>query len=255
MTWLGDVLAAIGSFFGGVNEFINQSLMWLLATVQSVHPVLRTLIAAVGMFCETSILIGLLIPGDTIVIVASTAVGSPVEYVALLLAVIVGSLAGESLGFVLGRWFGHGIRHSGLGRRIGEQNWARAERYVRRRGGPAVFVSRFLPVLHSLVPLTAGATAMAYRRFIAWTAPACALWATLYVTFGTLAAGSVRQLAGQIHFIGYLFVGAVVVFLVGLVVVRKLVERHQARHWGDDGADSPREDEAQPAPTAKAEER
>jgi membrane protein DedA with SNARE-associated domain len=234
VTWLDDVLASIGSFFGGINDFVNHALMWLLATVQSVDPVLRTLIAAVGMFCETSILIGLLIPGDTIVIVASTAVSSPAEYIALLLAVIAGSLAGESLGFALGRWFGHGIRHSRLGRRIGEVNWMRAERYVRRRGGPAVFVSRFLPVLHSLVPLTAGATDMSYRRFISWTAPACALWATLYVTFGTLAAGSVRQLAGQIHFIGYLFVGAVVVFLVAVIVIRKLVERHQARHWDDD---------------------
>jgi len=237
VTWLGDVLATVGSFFGGINDGVNHALMWLLATVQSVNPVLRVLIAAAGIFCETSILIGLLVPGDTIVLVASTAVTSPVEYVALLLAVIAGSLAGESLGFALGRWFGHGIRHSRLGRRIGEHNWMRAERYVRRRGGPAVFVSRFLPVLHSLVPLTAGATEMPYRRFIAWTAPACALWATLYVTFGTLAAGSMRRLSGQIHFIGYLVVGGVVLFFVAVLVVRKLVERHQARHWGDDDND------------------
>jgi membrane-associated protein len=95
-------------------------------------------------------------------------------------------------------------------------------------------VSRFLPVLHALVPLTAGAGEMRYRRFLAWTAPACALWAALYVTFGTLAAGSVRRLAGEVHVIGYLFVGAVIVFLLGAFVVRKLVERHQARHWDDE---------------------
>jgi membrane protein DedA with SNARE-associated domain len=234
VTWLGDVLGAVGSFFAGFNELVNQLLLWILATVHHVDPVLRTLIAAVGMFCETSILIGLIIPGDTIVIVASTAVMSPVEYVALLIAVVAGSLAGESLGFALGTWFGHGIRHSRLGRRIGENNWMRAERYVRRRGGPAIFVSRFLPVLHALVPLTAGASEMRYRRFLAWTAPACVIWATLYVTFGTVAAGSYRQLVGQLHFLGYVFVGAVVVFLVALLVARKLVERHQARHWGDD---------------------
>lgn len=238
MSWLGDVLGAIGSFFAGLNDLVNQLLLWILTTVHHVDPVARTLIAGAGMFCETSILIGLIIPGDTIVIVASTAVSSPVEYVALLVAVIAGSLAGESLGFALGRWFGHGIRHSRLGRRIGEANWERAERYVRRRGGPAVFVSRFLPVLHALVPLTAGAGEMRYRRFIAWTAPACTIWALLYVTFGSLAAGGYRQLVGQIHFLGYVFVGAVVLFLVVLLVVRKLVERHQSRHWGDDDRSS-----------------
>jgi membrane protein DedA with SNARE-associated domain len=229
----GEFFAWLGGVFAGFNDAINGALLWVLDAVRHVDPVVRTLLAGVGMFCETSILIGLIVPGDTIVIVASTAVASPLEYAALLLAVVAGSLAGESLGFALGRWFGHGIRHSRLGRRIGEQNWARAELYVRRRGGPAVFISRFLPVLHSLVPLTAGAGEMGYRRFIAWTAPACVIWATLYVTFGTLAAGSVRELAGQIHFIGYLFVAAVVVFLVAVLVIRKLVERSQSRHWGD----------------------
>jgi membrane-associated protein len=252
VSWLGDLLGSIGAFFGGINDAINTALLWVLQTVHDVAPWLRVLIAAVGMFCETSILIGLIIPGDTIVIVASTAVTSPLEYVALLVAVIAGSLAGESLGFALGRWFGHAIRHSRLGRRIGEANWERAERYVRRRGGPAVFVSRFLPVLHSLVPLTAGAGEMAYRRFIAWTAPACALWATLYVTFGTLAAGSVRRLAGQVHFIGYIFVAAVIVFLVAVVVIRKLVERHQARHWDEDESRANVPETADAADTTRA---
>jgi membrane protein DedA with SNARE-associated domain len=237
MTWLGDAVGALGTFLAGFNDTVNHLLLWILATVHDVDPVVRTLIAAIGMLCETSILIGLVIPGDTIVIVASTAVMSPFEYVALLVAVVAGSLAGESLGFALGRWFGHGIRHSRLGRRIGEKNWARAERYVRRRGGPAVFVSRFLPVLHALVPLSAGAGGMPYRRFLAWTAPACVIWATLYVTFGTLTAGSYRHLVGQLHFLGYVFVGAVVVFLVALLVARKLVERHQSRHWGEDDSE------------------
>ena len=85
-------------------------------------------------------------------LVASTAVDGPAQYVGMLVAVIVGALSGESIGFALGRFFGPKIRDSRLGRRIGIKNWHRAENYVDRRGGIAVFVSRFLPVLHSLVP-------------------------------------------------------------------------------------------------------
>ena len=96
---------------------IDGFLIWLLDTVQSVDPVVRTLLTGVAMFCETSILIGLIIPGDTIVLVASTAVSSPAQYVALIVAVVVGSLAGESVGFALGRWFGPRIRGSKLGAR------------------------------------------------------------------------------------------------------------------------------------------
>ena len=127
-------------------------------------------------------------------LVASTAVDGPAQYIGMLVAVIVGALSGESIGFALGRFFGPKIRDSRLGRRIGITNWHRAENYVDRRGGIAVFVSRFLPVLHSLVPLTVGMSTMRYRKFIAWTAPACLIWALAYVTVGSVVAGGYRQL-------------------------------------------------------------
>ncbi|MCS0499228.1 DedA family protein [Protaetiibacter mangrovi] len=218
-------------------NWFTDTLTWLLDAVQSVDPVLRTLLAGVGMFLETSVLVGLVVPGDTIVIVSATAIGSPAEYVALLVVVVVGALGGESVGFALGRYFGPRIRHSRLGRRIGEHNWHRAERYVDRRGGIAVFVSRFLPVLHSLVPLTVGMSPMSYRRFLAWTAPACVLWAAAYVTVGAVAAGSYRELSQQLHWAGYVFVGIIAVFLIAVVVGKKLLERAEARHWAHPAED------------------
>ncbi|TPW70199.1 DedA family protein [Schumannella sp. 10F1B-5-1] len=211
----------------------GDPLSWILDLVQSVDPVLRILLSAVAIFCETSILIGLIVPGDSIVLVSGTATGNTVEYLALLVAVIVGSLGGESVGFLLGRLFGPRLRHSRLGRRVGERNWMRAERYLERRGGPAVFLSRFLPVLHSLVPVTVGMSEMTYRRFLSWTAPACVLWAGAYVTVGWLAAGSYRQLSAQLHWAGYLFVGVIVVFVIAVAVIKKLIERAERRHLGD----------------------
>src|SRR5689334_12931904 len=163
---------------------MNDALTWVLDLVQSVDPVLRTLLAGLGILLETSILIGLIVPGDTIVLVASTGVANPVEYIALVAVVIVGALCGESIGFALGRWFGPRIRASRLGARIGTRNFDRAEAYLARRGGIAVFLSRFLPVLHSLIPLTVGMSPMRYRTFMAWTAPACVLWALAYVSVG-----------------------------------------------------------------------
>jgi membrane-associated protein len=182
-----------------VNEFFN----WVLTTVHDVNPVVRALLAAVAMLFETSILLGLIVPGDTIVLVAATAVKGPVEFVSLAIAVVLGSLAGESIGFWLGRYFGKRIRRSKLGQRIGENNWVRAETYLERRGGIAVAISRFLPVFHSLVPLVVGSSAMRYRVFIRWTAPACVVWAVAYIAVGAFAAQSYRQLEGQLHWAGF----------------------------------------------------
>jgi membrane protein DedA with SNARE-associated domain len=209
-----------------VNEFFN----WLLSTVHNVDPALRVLIAGVAMLFETSILLGLIVPGDTVVLVAATAVNGPIEFVSLAVAVVLGSLAGESIGFVLGHYFGPRIRRSRLGQRIGEKNWARAETYLERRGGIAVAISRFLPVFHSLVPLVVGSSAMRYRVFIAWTVPACAIWATAYISVGAFAAESYRQLEGQLRWAGIVFVAIIVVALVLIFLLRKLIERREARH-------------------------
>lgn len=210
----------------------------ILQAVQSVDPVLRTVLAGLAIMLETSILVGLVVPGDTVVIVASTAVVNPlvdpVEAIALAIAVVLGALVGESIGFWLGRVFGPRIRASRLGARIGERNWARAERYLARRGGIAVFVSRFLPVLHSLVPLTVGMSPMSYRRFLSWTAPACVLWAALYVGVGSLAAGTYRELSDRIHGAGYVFVAILVAFSVLVLGGKKLLQRLERRHMHED---------------------
>ena len=209
---------------------MNEILTAILDVVQSVDPVLRTLLAGFGILLETSILVGLVVPGDTIAIVAATGVENPAQFVFLVISVIVGALAGESIGFALGRHFGPRIRASRLGRRIGEHNWQRAENYLGRRGGLAIFVSRFLPVLHSLIPLTVGMSGMRYRRFMTWTVPACIVWALAYVSVGALAAGSYRQLADLLHYAGYIFVAIIVGFALLLLAAKKILSKLEARH-------------------------
>lgn len=224
---------------------INDVLDTILTTIQSVDPVLRTILAGLGILLETSVLIGLVVPGDTIVLVASTGVDGGVEYISLVAAVIVGALCGESIGFALGRYFGPKIRASRLGRRIGERHWVRAERYLDRRGGIAVFLSRFLPVLHSLVPVTVGMSSMRYRRFIAWTAPACVLWAFAYVTVGSAAAGGYREVSSTLHNAGYVFVGVIAAFILLVVLGKKLLERSESRHMRNEAdVDSHRDSDA-----------
>jgi membrane-associated protein len=189
----------------------------------------RYLVAFLGMFAETSLFIGLLIPGDTIVLFTSTANRDFLDWLLLLLAVLAGSLAGESLGYLIGSWFGPRLRASRLGARIGERNWVRAEQWVDRRGGLAIFLSRFLPILHALVPVTVGMSEYPYRRFIAWTAPACLLWGLIYVSVGTAAGSSYRTLSQELHFAGWIILGGLVVFLLLVWGGKKLLNRLERR--------------------------
>ena len=218
---------------------MNELLDAILDLVQGVDPVLRTALAGLFIMLETTILLGLIVPGDTVVLVASTAVASPAEYWALTITVIVGALTGASLGFAIGRYFGPRLRASRLGRRLGEKNWQRAENFLDHRGGIAVFISRFVPVLHSLTPLVVGMSTLRYRTFMLWLTPACILWAFAYVTVGSAAAEGYRSIAEQLDYAALIFVGVIAGFWLLVFAVKKVLDRYVGRfsdHPGDGDA-------------------
>jgi membrane protein DedA with SNARE-associated domain len=223
---------------------VNELLDAILDLVQGVDPVLRTALAGLFIMLETTILLGLVVPGDTVVLVASTAVDSPAEYWALTITVIVGALTGASLGFAIGRFFGPRLRASRLGRRIGEKNWRRAESFLDHRGGIAVFISRFVPVLHSLTPLVVGMSGLRYRTFMLWLTPACILWAFAYVTVGSAAAEGYRSIAEQLDYAALIFVGVIAGFWLLVFAVKKLLDRYVGRFADQpgDGDAATRED-------------
>ena len=204
-----------------MNEVLDAILSW----VEGVPPVWRVLVTGVAVLLETSILVGLVVPGDTIVLVSSTGVTTLAAYLFTVLAVVLGALAGESIGFSLGRLFGPRLRSSWLGRQVGEKRWAKADRFVQRRGGIAVFISRFLPVFHSVIPLTAGTTAMRYRSFMIWTIPACIIWAFLYVSIGSGAAGTYRELQTSFSSAGWVFIAIVTVSIVLVALIKNVLHR------------------------------
>lgn len=211
---------------------MNEVLDTILAFLQDMNPVVRTALAGLAIMLETSVLIGLVVPGDTVVIVSALGVQGTAEYFALAFTVIVGALVGESIGFGIGRFFGPRLRASRLGERIGKHRFDVADRFVDKRGGVAVFVSRFLPIFHSLVPMVAGLSRMPYRRFMAWTAPACTLWAFIYVSVGSAAAGSYDQLKEQFEWASWLFLGIIVGFVVLVQISKRLLTRF-AEHEAD----------------------
>ena len=92
-------------------------------------------------------------------------------------------------------------------------------------------------MLHSLVPLTVGMSGYPYRRFLAWTIPACVIWSALYISVAALAAGTYRELADRLHYAGYIFVGVIVLFLALVFVSKKVIERAERKHLDHDDPD------------------
>lgn len=140
---------------------------------------------------ESAALVGLAVPGETVLLVGGFAASQGHADVRVMAGVAFsGAVIGDSIGFELGRRMGPALRASRLGRRVGEARWERASSYVGRLGGKAVLTGRFVGLLRAVVPTVAGMSAMPYRTFLIWNVAGAILWAPAVVLAGYFAGGS-----------------------------------------------------------------
>lgn len=164
---------------------VSVIVMIQLGGLADLPILLLTALVGVMMLLDTIPLLGILIPADVAVLVA-TAGRSPSAGFAVAASVVLGYLAGWSMSFFLGRWFGTSLRRSRLGTQIGSERWTAAERLLTSGGVRVLMAAPFLPVVNTLVPLAAGCLQISYRRFLPAVATGSILWTGLYIALGLL---------------------------------------------------------------------
>lgn len=188
----------------------------VVATVLSLHGWPVYLVVALLAFGESAVFLGMVLPGETAMVVAGVlAARGNISLPAIIAVCATAAVLGDQVGYLLGRRFGPALRGSRLGRRVGEARWAKAQDAVSHRGAWAVAGGRWVSVLRALVPTVAGAIAMPYRRFLLANALGGSAWAAGAVLVGYFAGGSVstaQDLLGRTSLIGLTLVtvGAVV---------------------------------------------
>ena len=137
-------------------------------------------------FLETGALVGLAVPGETAVVLGGVvAARGDVELVPLIGLVWLAAASGDLVSFMLGRRLGRPfLKRNGPRLRLGPERLARVERFYGRHGGKAVLVGRFAGVVRAVSPFLAGASGLALRRFVPWSAAGALLWATTFVLVG-----------------------------------------------------------------------
>jgi len=186
-------------------------------------------IIAGGVLMERSIFIGLVIPGD--VILALGGVYAAQHKLNLVGVIVIGTLAaiaGESIGFWLGRRFGVRLVRrfpfagEGLAKRI-EQS----QDYFRRHGGKTVAIGRYATAAGAFIPFTAGAARMPYLRFLVFDVPAVAVWATGISIFGYFFGRNLAFIDKVLSRFGYGVLTLLVLFFLGRFARKKRRERTQ----------------------------
>lgn len=165
-------------------------------------------VAALAALGETTIGLGFVLPGESVLVAAAIALPDPGAAVAAVAVVAVAAACGDAIGYLLGRRYGPRLRASKVVGTVGRDQWDRAGAILRRHGAWAVLGARFLPVVRTLTPAAAGASGLPLRRFLPASLVGALLWAATHVAVGFGARGSALWFERTFGVAGWVVLGS-----------------------------------------------
>lgn len=144
--------------------FNAERLRELLTTTLSGWPAYATLFAIV--FAETGLLIGFLLPGDSLLFIVGVIAGAGgLNIVLINVLLIIAAIAGDAVGYLLGRQAGPAIFNKPDARLFKQEHLRRTQAFYEKHGGKTIIYARFIPIIRTFAPFVAGVAQMSYARF------------------------------------------------------------------------------------------
>ena len=169
------------------------------------------------VFAETGLLVGFLLPGDTLLVITGllTFAGViPIDIWWVALAIGFAAFLGGEVGYLIGHKLGPRVferKESGL---FSIKNVERSNAFFVRFGGVAVIMARFIPIVRTFAPVAAGVGHMNYKKYSMYNLIGALTWGA-GLTFGGYFLGYIPPVADFVRdYIDIILLGAVVVTLI-----------------------------------------
>ena len=183
------------------------------------------------VFGEAALFIGFVLPGETSVIVAGVVASQGhVNIGVLCLLVVFAAVAGDSVGYAIGRRYGERLLKVPVVRNR-RAAIDRALEGLRRRGPVYVFVGRFTAFLRAVMPGLAGMSKMHYRRFLIANALGGVIWGISFTLLGYFAGSALSKIEKYASWLGLSLLIFMVLFFVTFHFVRKRREAGREAEW------------------------
>ncbi len=201
-----------------MSGWIHHTADWLVANnLQTPLFILLILLA----FSEAAAFVGFVLPGETSLLIGGVLAHSKVWPLWLfIVCAIIGAIAGDSVGYEVGKHFGARIKSTQFGKLVGAKRWKLAEHIFARYHGRAIFFGRAQALLRALVPALAGMHNVPYRTFLKWNAAGGIVFSSTVIVLGYEFANSLQVLEKYLKYWAIFFL--VIVISVILVLKKKL---------------------------------
>ncbi len=214
----------------------HLNLQHLLEEISNTLGAWTYLLVGVFAFAETGAFVGLVVPGETVMLLGGAVAGQGAISIYLLIAVAwFAAWLGDTTSFFIGRRLGrefvikHGPRFG-----ISHRRFERVEDYFSRHGGKTIFIGRFISLVRAFAPFIAGSSGMSYRAFVPYSVLGTGLWASAHILVGYFFARSIET-AGKYAAKGAFLLATLIVVVAGFIFLtrhfRVAENRAEAVRW------------------------
>ncbi|MCH4056838.1 MAG: VTT domain-containing protein [Lactobacillaceae bacterium] len=140
------------------------------------------------IFVETGLVVFPFLPGDSLLFLSGSIAAMtthPLNPLILIVSLSIAAIVGDTVNFEIGSRFGQYLTESPRWRRfIKPKNIAEAQKFFEKHGSVAIFLGRFMPLIRTFIPFTAGISKMAYHKFILYNMLGGISWVVIAVLSG-----------------------------------------------------------------------
>ncbi|MGA0128506.1 MAG: DedA family protein [Burkholderiales bacterium] len=201
-----------------IDVFVNLDVHF--AEILSTYGIWVYAILFLIIFCETGLVVTPLLPGDSLLFVVGTFVGSGhLDGLWVSSTLIIAAILGDTVNYQIGKYVGGFLVERKL--LIKPKHIEKTNEFFDKYGGKTIVLARFVPIVRTYAPFVAGLGRYSYISFLIYNVLGALLWVTLLVGAGVL--------FGTIDFVKNNLT-AVILLIVFLSIVPALIEFFRARN-------------------------
>lgn len=171
-----------------------------------------TFLVCAIILVETGLFVGFFLPGDSLLVTAGVFAGAGHLHLAWLLSLVaLCAIAGDQLGYWIGRKAGEGLYRREDSLIFKKRHLQEAHAFYERHGAKTVIIARFVPIIRTFCPPVAGAAKMTYKRYLLFDIAGGILWVWAMVLLGYTLGRTVPNVDKKID---YIIVAVVVASLI-----------------------------------------
>lgn len=154
-------------------ELFNQYGLWIYGILFLI------------IFCETGLVVTPFLPGDSLLFATGALIAGTILDVNLMALVVVSAaILGNMVNYTIGRFFGKQLFSNPRSKIFRQDYLRKGEIFFEKHGGKAIVMTRFVPIVRTFVPFTAGMSGMDYPRFIFYNVFGALLWVGIFLYAG-----------------------------------------------------------------------